>query len=240
MSNQPTIIELGMDELKDILQRAESKQFNDKDYETTKTVFLAYVDLVDLLKSKNVSMRRLRKMLFGASTEKTAAVVGVATDSPEEAGPETAPKNDSSLPSSDAPSKGHGRNGADAYRGAEKIEVPHESLRPGDACPDCRQGTVYETARPGVLVRITGQAPVGAKVYRLQKLRCNLCGTVFTARAPEGGGWLGHRMPESTRTEHYRVAGTWRSVGTLSAERVGPAGLGDWPVATWCTTMTPR
>lgn len=188
MSNQPTILELEMDELKDILRRAESKQFNDKDYETTKTVFLAYVDLVDLLKSKNVSMRRLRKMLFGASTEKTAAVVGAATDSPEKTGLETAPKNDSSLPSSDAPSKGHGRNGADAYRGAEKIEVPHESLRPGDACPDCRQGTVYETARPGVLVRITGQAPVGAKVYRLQKLRCNLCGTVFTARAPEGVG----------------------------------------------------
>ena len=186
MSNQPTIIELEMDELKDILRRAKSKQFNDKDYETTKTVFLAYIDLVDLLKSKNVSMHRLRKMLFGASTEKTAAVVGAATDLPT--GPETSPKNDSSLPSSDTPSKGHGRNGADAYRGAEEIEVPHESLQPGDACPDCTQGTVYEVSRPGVLVRITGQAPVRAKVYRLQKLRCHLCGKVFTARPPEGVG----------------------------------------------------
>jgi len=73
-------------------------------------------------------------------------------------------------------------NGADAYQGAEKIEVPHESLQPGDACPDCQQGSVYEVSRPGVLVRITGQAPVQAKVYRLQKLRCNLCGKVFTAR----------------------------------------------------------
>jgi len=36
--------------------------------------------------------------------------------------------------------------------------------------------------------RITGQAPVEAKVYRLQKLRCNLCGKVFTAQAPEGVG----------------------------------------------------
>ncbi len=84
MSNQPTIIELDMDELKDLLRRAESKQFNDQDYATTKTVFLAYVDLVDLLKSKNVSMRRLRKMLFGASTEKTAAVVGASSVSPDQ------------------------------------------------------------------------------------------------------------------------------------------------------------
>ena len=82
----------------------------------------------------------------------------------------------------------HGRNGADAYHGAEKIEVQHESLQPGDACPDCGDGTVYEMARPGVLVRITGQAPVAAKVYQLQKLRCHLCGKVFTAQSPPGVG----------------------------------------------------
>ncbi len=37
-------------------------------------------------------------------------------------------------------------------------------------------------------MRTSGQAPVEAKVYRLQKLRCNLCGKVFTAQAPEGVG----------------------------------------------------
>ena len=49
----------------------------------------------------------------------------------------------------EAPRQGHGRNGADAYTGAEKIEVPHQSLQPGDPCPECEQGTVYETGRPG-------------------------------------------------------------------------------------------
>ena len=80
----------------------------------------------------------------------------------------------------------HGRNGADAYTGAEKIEVRHESLQPGDPCPKCEEGTLYDTRRPGVLVRLVGQAPVGATVYYLQKLRCNLCGVVFTAEPPEG------------------------------------------------------
>ena len=70
--------------------------------------------------------------------------------------------------------------------------VPHESLQPGDPCPKCEKGTVYETGRPGVLVRMVGQAPIQAKVYELQKLRCNLCGGGFTAEPPDGAGAQKH------------------------------------------------
>ena len=251
MSKEPTIIELEMDELKEILRRAEAKQFNDKDYETAGTVLQSYVELVALLKSKNISMRRLRKLLFGASTEKTAAVTGDGTDSAEEADSVAASKDES--PKS---GKGHGRNGADAYHGAEKIEVPHESLQPGDACPECGDGTVYETARPGVLVRITGQAPVAAKVYQLQKLRCHLCGKVFTAQSPPGVGTakydatagsiiallkygsgmpfnrmqglqgdLGIPLPASTQWDI--VSGLAKQVEPVHAELIRQAGQGD-------------
>jgi transposase len=202
MSKQPTIIELDMDELKDLLQRAEAA-LDEKDYETIKAVVESYAYIAELVGGKNITIARLQKMLFGASTEKTAAVIGdgadsetgssdepgpppdedTVTDSPGEADSETRTEDAAA-----ASSKGHGRNGADAYEGAEKVEVPHESLQPGDSCPDCGQGTVYDMRRPGVLVRITGQAPVQAKVYRLQKLRCNLCGKIFTAQAPEGIG----------------------------------------------------
>jgi transposase len=37
-------------------------------------------------------------------------------------------------------------------------------------------------------VRIVGQAPLAATVYELDRLRCNLCGEVFTAPEPEGIG----------------------------------------------------
>ena len=132
----------------------------------------SYVHLTELLKDKNTSIARLRKMLFGASTEKTAAVIGGGKDSNTPsaqdvaAGPatsaagngETASAGTAAKPwsategetAAETPRKGHGRNGADAYSGAEKIEVPHESLQPGDPCPECEEGTVYETARPGV------------------------------------------------------------------------------------------
>ena len=48
-------------------------------------------------------------------------------------------------------------------------------------------GKVYDT-RPGVLIRIVGQAPLQATVYELQKLRCHLCGKLFTAPEPDGVG----------------------------------------------------
>jgi hypothetical protein len=142
----------------------------------------------------NTTIRRLRQMLFGIKTEKTAAVVGDRKDSqplPLEAAtasttvtPDGETETVSALTMdegklAETPRKGHGRNGADAYTAAEKIEVRHDSLQPGDPCPQCEKGTVYETNRPGVLVRLVGQAPVGAKVYYLQKLRCNLCGVAL-------------------------------------------------------------
>ena len=84
--------------------------------------------------------------------------------------------------------KGHGRNGTDAYGGAQTVRCQHDSVKPGDYCPKCAKGTVYEMAKPGTLIRVMGQAPLGATVYELQKLRCNLCGEIFTAQAPEGVG----------------------------------------------------
>ena len=203
MSKQPTIIELDMDELKDLLQRAEAA-LDEKDYETMKAVVESYAYITDLVGGKNITISRLQKMLFGASTEKTAAVIGDGADSealpsPDEDATTGSPgEADLETPTGDDPptsGNGHGRNGADAYEAAEKVEVPHESLQPGDPCPDCSRGTVYDMRRPGVLVRITGRAPVEAKVYRLQKLRCNLCGKVFTAQAPEG---VGNRKYDAT------------------------------------------
>jgi len=32
---------------------------------------------------------------------------------------------------------------ASAYSGAEKIKIPHETLKPKDICPACKKGKVY-------------------------------------------------------------------------------------------------
>jgi len=101
--------------------------------------------------------------------------------------PETpTPENDSESPSDKTP--GHGRNGSSSYTGAQKVAVPHPELHAGDSCPGCEKGKVYPQKESRTLVRIVGQAPLAATVYELDRLRCNLCGEVFTAQEPEGVG----------------------------------------------------
>ncbi len=182
-----------MDELEDILQRAEARQFNDKDYETAKTVLRSYVHLIDLLKDEKVKVGRLRKLLFGAGTEKTDSVLDAQVeDSAEsecesESQSENASEENEEQKTPKPPRGGHGRNGADAFGGGDQVEVPHDSLQPGDCCPECGDGTLY-ASKPGVLVRIVGGAPLHSTVYRLQKLRCHLCGRVFKAKPPKEAG----------------------------------------------------
>ena len=205
----PTIVELDMNKLEEILRRLEAKELDADDYETIKAVIGAYVYLFNAVGNKETTIRRLRQMLFGVKTEKTSAVIGglkgkesgcispeseSVLESPAAVEAEASAKADAEDPreadaqsDSEASSEGHGhgRNGADAFTGAEKIEVRHESLAPGDPCPKCGEGTLYDTRRPGVLVRLVGQAAVAAMVYYLQKLRCNPCGALFTAKLPD-------------------------------------------------------
>jgi hypothetical protein len=41
---------------------------------------------------------------------------------------------------------------------------------------------------PATVVRVTGKAPLQATVYQMERLRCNLCGEIFTAKIPDGIG----------------------------------------------------
>jgi transposase len=136
-----------------------------------------------LSESEGEKLKRVLHALAGMlptprTTEKTKNVL---------AQPETpTPENDSESPSDKTP--GHGRNGASSYTGAKKVAVPHPELHAGDSCPGCEKGKVYPQKEPRTLVRIVGQAPLAATVYELDRLRCNLCGEVFTAQEPEGIG----------------------------------------------------
>ena len=88
---------------------------------------LSYV--TELLETREATLERLRH----SSTEKTGKVLkqaGIETDEKKDKAP-GAPHSPKSA------ARGHGRNGADAYRGARKVAVPHASLKAGDQCPDC-------------------------------------------------------------------------------------------------------
>ncbi|MFC1482348.1 IS66 family transposase [Myxococcota bacterium] len=193
--------EVRLEELKAILARARTAPLSEEDLGKLEGAVDTLAFLTQELEAKGASIKRLRKLIFGASTEKTSQVTGKPTagsaggaDSADEADGAAATGDGGSAADADEQKKtkpkrkGHGRNGAADYRGAEKVKVAHESLKRGDACPECPKGKLYPLADPAVLVRVTGMAPLNATVYELERLRCNLCGMVFTARAPEGVG----------------------------------------------------
>ncbi len=187
-----------MQRIDQLIARLEQGELSDADRETIENVLLAYVQLLGMLQDKNASLKRLKQLIFGAKTEQLAKLIKGADSNPHgdenpsqaEAESPAAEGNGLSGETDDARPRrrGHGRHGADDYTGAEQVLVTHPLLQPGDPCPQCQNGTVYHWPHPGILVRFTGQPPIHAKVYRLQKLRCNLCGAIFTAPTPEGVG----------------------------------------------------
>jgi hypothetical protein len=217
---KPEIIEVNSQEVEELLQRADAKLCED-DAQLLHRIVESYAYISDVVEDKNTSIARLRKLLFGARTEKTKNVVGDAEDdaedtnspdpqghnltacddAPDERGESNgdpaagdgdangvlAEGQDSTTDEAPQPRPGHGRYGADDYPGADQVEVRHPTLAAGDGCPACEQGTLYEKT-PRALVRFVGQAPLQATVYRLQKLRCHVCGKVFTAPLPQDAG----------------------------------------------------
>ena len=136
----------------------------------------AFPQLLALLEERGMSIVRLRRVAFGAPTEKTAMVC---------------PPNVPASPPGSAPRrrrKGHGRCGAGCYTGARRIPVCHPILKPGSACPACQKGKLHRQPKAAPVVRVEAQPPVTAMVFEMEVLRCNLCGKTFTAPTPPEAG----------------------------------------------------
>ncbi|MCP4968109.1 MAG: IS66 family transposase [bacterium] len=143
------------------------------------------------LEKQGTTVARLRKDLSinMKKTEKTKEVLKGVQDA-ESPPDEAEEKSGDEAGQKKKKRKGHGRNGADTYEGAKRIQVPHESLQPGDLCPECEiaSARVYLLTNPLKLVRVKGQSPIQATRYEVEGLRCNLCGKVFRAKVPEEVG----------------------------------------------------
>jgi len=171
-----------------------------------------YFWLAAAVKEAKLSLKKLRTLLLGqgpkpptlcepeassvsASSRGDGEGSGDGSARDEEVGrsteAESKPESVASAAETSKPQGGHrpgtGRLGADAYKGAERMECHHEDLAVGQRCPVCGQGTLYALP-PGVEIRIDGQALLSARHYALEKLRCSACGQIFTAGLPDDAG----------------------------------------------------
>ena len=182
----PEIVTATREEIDELLTLARTS-FPTKQYELLEGVLGTFVFVMLKLQNAKTSIKRFQRMLFGGRTEHKSNVLeraAVADDLHVQdaigAGAELA---EVVVPVPKQRPPGHGRNAAQAYSGAPIVECDHPDLEPGDRCPQCDKGKVYDSP-PKSLVKVVGQAPLGATVYRVQRLRCRLCDAVFTAPLP--------------------------------------------------------
>lgn len=187
MAPSPKQIDLSTEEAGFLIERVRSRNLDEKDYELLIGVIETVLFLYQALSQKSHSIQRLLRRIFGVKTESAKGVLKGAPHSTPRDG-ELDQKAENIPAEKDSGRKGHGRNGADSYKGAERTFVPHCTLKAKDRCPLCLKGKVYPMSPPATLIRMTGRAPVGAAIFELERLRCNLCGEVFTADPPEGVG----------------------------------------------------
>jgi transposase len=179
-------IEVNMDELTALLERSRQGPLGEEDYQKLKAAINTLGYGADLVRNQATTIRELRRLLLTPSTEKTKEVLQQAGVTESEKKPPPPPDLEKEKRRQAKP--GHGRKGAEAYESAPKVKVAHTTLKPGEPCPECLKGKVYPLREPALRVRFKGQAPLQATVYELERLRCNLCGEVYEAEAPEGMG----------------------------------------------------
>ena len=190
----PELVTATQGELDEILALAKTT-FPDRQYLLLERVLGTFVYVMQALQNAKTSIKRFRQMLFGARTERKRNVlkgyggagetVNGASDPPAASAATQAQGKQQAKPC--AP--GHGRNGAQAYRDSPVVELDVPALKPGDPCPECADGKVYDSP-PKLIVKVVGQPPLEATVYKLRRLRCRLCDASFTAALPEGASEL--------------------------------------------------
>jgi len=186
------MLDTSVEELGSLIERLESRRLGEGDYDVMASVVSTVMYLKQVHDDKSMSIKRLLDLLFGSvSSEKTDKLIAQLEAAGKSTGKSGEKKDKDRSKGKKKKPKGHGRNGASAYTGAERVPVALKELATGDVCPCCPngKGKVYPSSEgPKRLVRLRGEAPVKAKVWELERLRCNLCGEVFTAEAPVAAG----------------------------------------------------
>lgn len=142
------VLDIPREELDALLEHARTA-LPEEDYRRFKAVVEGLSYLTELIADKDTTIRDLRRLLFPLLTEKTREIL-------KRAGIEATQKSTAASEStvSDKQKKnGHGRNGADAYHGAQRVAIPHPDLHAGDVCPACAKGKVYVQQEPRRLVQ---------------------------------------------------------------------------------------
>ena len=193
MAKGPEIPQTDSAEIEILIERLKQNKLEQRDVELIERLLRTVLVLVNLLQRKNISIKRLREMIFGRHTEKRKAMgVSRAEEQPEEeaATDPASPERQTSEKSQhqrQAAARGHGRRAAHQYRGAQMVECQHKQYQAGAKCPDSAcPGRLYDTRRPNLFIQFSGHPILEGTIFERDVLRCSACQERYVASLPEG------------------------------------------------------
>ncbi len=177
----PERLDFTPDQIEALLDRIANKCLEADDYPLLADLIRAIVWMNLSLQEKELTIKRLRK-IFGIKTETAKKLLNLAGGQSDQK-----PKDPKEKDNKEKEKKGkHGHKPASEYTEAKLIEIAHQTLRKGDRCPECLKGKLFHL-KPGSVIRIKGQPWLQVEIYKPERLRCSLCGKVFTATLPLEG-----------------------------------------------------
>jgi transposase len=178
VTSSAATISLDLDQILALAARAERGLLAPEDGARVAALLVLFVDIVRLVRAAGSSIRTLRARLFASND---------TTPSPHLKEAEAARTRDGHATREPKPkAPGHGRLSAANYTGARVLRVAHSALAPGQRCPDCSRGRLYDTNRPAVSIHLEGGPIVDATRLERAVLRCSSCMSTFTPPLPAG------------------------------------------------------
>jgi len=204
-------LEVTLDGLRQVLDRAEQRQLELDDYPLIVALLLN-----EVARAEAGQERMIAKIVAAAAGAEETSGAGPDNDASSDAGESTRNSSSSgsganatvgaSTRSGDEPEsptcgdgegapgkskeskpKGHGRNGASAYRQAQHFS---HALAPdviGAQCEACKLAKMHRY-REKILIRIVGQPLFGAEGHHYEQARCRHCGHIVRAEGPDDVG----------------------------------------------------
>ena len=194
MKKQDEIPTTNPNEVEALIKRIERRQLSESDYQLVARLLRLVLKLLSIVESKNASIARLKKLLFGPRTDKSEQASN-QSDTAAQPEPTVQEAGEAQQQSKREPvnfseskkRKGHGRLSAANYTGANKVVCRDENLKACGKCPhpEC-QGRLYDPQEWQEFVRFSARPPIDATVYQQQVLRCRVCEDRFAAQLPAG------------------------------------------------------
>jgi len=185
----PTRLDFTPEQIDHLIDRLNRKCLQEEDYPLLADLLRAIIWLNFSLQEKTLSIQRLRA-IFGIKTETAAKLLEFAkgkaaagrADASAAENFDSSPNKEKSQGKKKKPN--HGHRPSSEYTNAKTIAIAHQALVKGNLCPSCQKGRLFNLS-PGTIIHIIGQPWLKVEIYKPERLRCPVCGKIFTADLPQ-------------------------------------------------------